>query len=676
LGGACNATQPAQGNIQLPVEVVGLNGTTRSVSFNVPQAANLGGAMHLSMTIHGLHYQTQASVQLNNSAWTPINSSTVTLLGLANVFGGIGGGYHTFQMTMPLPSGAITTGANTIGFRFNGTDGRASGFRVLDFNVQDSSGNSLLPSSAFTWDDPNTWKAPSSLASDIAGGKTLWNTAALTVPTSTGPKPIVAHCADCHAQDGRDLKYFNYSNNSIHARAMFHGLTGQQGDQIASYIRSLDVPNPGRPWNPPYQPGPGLDSLPVADWSAGAGINAVLQHDADMLPYLMPSGSTADWSPGTPSTPALLSAREMPIVMQLPDWNMWLPTVAPVDAFGSGFLSSQDYTNYQTIRARLVPNDPTSYANNKEKMALWNVYDRNFYNSMRKPWTDPAWNDPHYVASLLGERMWNMVKMWEVNQEFGLEGMAQIVFGPLADSRAWYSGEPFFASPNMLQVPPSAFGNGLENTVDYLSLVWYHLQLVLNYSNNRGSTGQIQSIDWPYSTSYVNRLGALDTPNTNTGLLMTLWLIKGLQASENGDGPEFGSSGWSPNVNNASKLVEYGIWHLDIAQSDKIAIMEAYLRLWLAKVTSFTAAQFYNGNWASPTQIPDPIGVDTQGNNTPGFGDYVVYMIPYYAYEGVNPTLLGQIVTWAKTVWPLYTKWNTILNASCTSGSGGVKCWW
>ena len=28
-------------------------------------------------------------------------------------------------------------------------------------------------------------------------------------------KPILAHCSDCHAQDGRDLKYFNYSNNSI-----------------------------------------------------------------------------------------------------------------------------------------------------------------------------------------------------------------------------------------------------------------------------------------------------------------------------------------------------------------------------------------------------------------------------------------------------------------------------
>src|SRR5207249_8229093 len=41
-------------------------------------------------------------------------------------------------------------------------------------------------------------------------------------------------------------------------RSMFHGLSEQQGELVASYIRSLPVPNPGRPWNPPYQPGPGL----------------------------------------------------------------------------------------------------------------------------------------------------------------------------------------------------------------------------------------------------------------------------------------------------------------------------------------------------------------------------------------------------------------------------------
>jgi len=33
---------------------------------------------------------------------------TVTLLGLANAYGGIGGGFHTLQMTMNLPAGVVT----------------------------------------------------------------------------------------------------------------------------------------------------------------------------------------------------------------------------------------------------------------------------------------------------------------------------------------------------------------------------------------------------------------------------------------------------------------------------------------------------------------------------------------------------------------------------------------
>ena len=63
-----------------------------------------------------------------------ISTASVTLLGLANAYGGIGGGFHTLQMTMNLPAGAVTTGTNTISFRFNGTDGVDE--RIPGFGVQ------------------------------------------------------------------------------------------------------------------------------------------------------------------------------------------------------------------------------------------------------------------------------------------------------------------------------------------------------------------------------------------------------------------------------------------------------------------------------------------------------------------------------------------------------------
>src|SRR5208337_3494006 len=162
-------------------------------------------------------------------------------------------------------------------------------------------------------------------AADIQAGQTLWQTANLTSP---GFGAMQAKCGSCHTQDGRDLKYFNYSNLSIQTRAMFHGLTAQQGNQIASYIRSLNVPTStyARPWNPPYQPGPGMDSRPVSDWAAGAGLDAVLDNDADTLNYVLPGGSTANIAGN-----AYLNQREIPIVLQLRDWNHWLPIIHPID---------------------------------------------------------------------------------------------------------------------------------------------------------------------------------------------------------------------------------------------------------------------------------------------------------------------------------------------------------
>src|SRR5262249_36795865 len=193
-------------------------------------------------------------------------------------------------------------------------------------------------------DDPNSWKPPLTDPASLSAGRQLWQNGPLTANSFPNAGPIRAHCADCHARDGRDLKYFSYSNESIVARSRFHGLSELQGRQIASYIRSLTAPSPGRPWNPPYQPGPGLDAQPAANWAAGAGIGWVLENDSATLPSLFPPSAA-------PTMPALLpritrdafrpdgnlNPREIPIAFQLPDWNHWLPQIHPLDAWGPSF---------------------------------------------------------------------------------------------------------------------------------------------------------------------------------------------------------------------------------------------------------------------------------------------------------------------------------------------------
>jgi hypothetical protein len=415
---------------------------------------------------------------------------------------------------------------------------------------------------------------------------------------------------------------------------MFHGLTSQQGDQIASYIRSLNTPAPAgaRPWNPPYQPGAGMDSKPVSEWAAGAGLNAVLDQDSEMLPYLMPNGSTAKWEWN-----AYLNAREIPLSLQLPDWNRWLPTVHPLDAWGDSFTSSPLYSMYLRMRTTLRWQDSAVYSYMKSQNQF-GLTDEDFLIPRTLPQDDPAWNDRTYVAKIYSIRLWEVVKLWEINQEFGLEGLARSVFGPQAADRAWYTNKLFFVSPFMTKIPrPSpGIGNGLKVTFTYLSFIWYQVQMLLNDGN--GTAAGTWPIDWPYAMGYPVQDLTWDadssTPRTGTAGLLTLWLVKALQAT--------GSQ--SPR-----DLVAFpttvSAW-TEVSTAQKLQSMNGYSQAWLKR------------NQLSPTFVVSDL----------------VFALPQLRYQGVDSGLLTQISTWAQGMWPTYD-WNSILNAPCyLYNLGEVKC--
>ena len=666
-----SASPSPAGTILLPVEVMGSAGTTVPVSFNIASGANLSGQQQLWLQVHGLKYETEASVQANGGAWIPINTSTVTFQDQAGLYGGIGGGFATLKVTLTLPAGSITSGTNTLNFRFNGSDGITSGFRVINLNVLAADGSQLIPSTSFTSDDPATWQPPLNTTADIQAGQTLWKTASLTTPNG----PILAHCSDCHTQDGRDLKYFNYSNLSIRARGMFHGLSQQQSDQIASYIRSLNVPAPSsaRPWNPPYQPGPGLDSQPVQNWSAGAGVDAVLGSESDMVSHLMPGGSTAGWLPT-----ASLNQRELPVAMQLLDWNRWLPTTHPMDSLGTAFTSGQLMSMYQQIRSVLTYQNPTSYKAAAAIMDYWIANQLTFQGQVLKGQTDPAWTNPAYTRAAYSLGLWAAVKFWEINQEFGLEAIPQAVWGPNADVRAWYKNPLFFVSPNMMHIPSSAagLGNGQPVMFTYLSMMWYQTELIVNDGNGTGPTAE----DFPYVYNFIGAMGygaSGASPQSHNGpghaALMLEWLIKALQASQFVGGPDLGSAGWQPSFNAPYVMATFPnsptLWN-GFSPSQQSSMINGYLNIWFAKIKSFTPQQFYTGGWASPTEVIN------DGTPQGSIGDGMANSLFNFLYLGADPNLVSQIGAWAQTVWPTFN-WQSVAAPSCSlsiASGGWVTC--
>ena len=385
--------------IVLPIEVLGPQGTEKTIEFDVADAS---GITHLYLQCNSCGYRNnaldsdpnkvKASVSVNGGnsialkAYTGgggrVGNGGIEFLGPEAKYGGIGGGMRSVEFIVPVDG--IVNGRNVVSFVHQNPGSPSIGYRIIKFNlVRDQNPDNLvLPATAFADDDPSTWTKPLSSEDDIEQGRILWTKRnhlydeGLDFLDGQGngqgfkDGQMKASCADCHAVDGRDLAYFNFSNYSIIERSKFHRLSELQGKQIASYIRSRDVPvvKQARPWNPPYQPGPGLDSKPVYEWAAGAGIDAVLRKDADMEPYLFPNGTSSEAVKAQVDRLSTLNMRELPVALQMPDWNSWLPIVHPSDAFDESrsVISADDRGRnvgkpYYTYLYEQVLNDPSAY---------------------------------------------------------------------------------------------------------------------------------------------------------------------------------------------------------------------------------------------------------------------------------------------------------------------------
>ncbi|HVI56016.1 MAG TPA: hypothetical protein VM621_13315 [Luteibacter sp.] len=287
-------------------------------------------------------------------AWTDITDANVTLPDAERIHGGINGGFYTTHITVPLDAATrarlvALPASNRIQFRFNGTDGESNGFRIVDLQLRDEGGKQRDSQGVVRVDPKLERTAGAVYTADVDTGRALWYGRDSNKKSSIVDRTIHAACAQCHADNGRDLEYFNYSNNAIVARGRFHGLSDTQARQIVAYLRySLrDVPFAAlaRPWNPPYQPGPGMDCTGPAceiDWAAGAGIDAVLDTASEAMQALFqkPIGGslslTQDDIDRVMDPHTTLNVRETRIPMQFPDWDAWLPTIHPDDIWADG----------------------------------------------------------------------------------------------------------------------------------------------------------------------------------------------------------------------------------------------------------------------------------------------------------------------------------------------------
>jgi hypothetical protein len=379
-------TVSSSAGLTLPLEVLGDGSPARPViaeaQLSLP-TDKLGSAAQLWFQCHRCGFYSapefeatstlptkiKASVRIlggdgddSNAPWIDVTDANVKLADDERLHGGLNGGFYTTRITLPLDAAAkarlvALPRTNRIQFRFNGTDGESNGYRILNLQLQDG-GAAQVDSTVVQRFDPLSERGVTGIAAaDVAAGKALWYAQGKLAKSTIVSRKLQAACASCHAEDARDLQYFNYSNNSIVQRSRFHGLSETEGKQIAAFIRSslqnVAYVDKARPWNPPYQPGPGLDcdtAECATRWAAGAGLEAVLNTPAQAVnalfgkPLNAPLALTQADIDKVMNPNATMNVRETAIAMQFPDWNAWLPTIHPLDVWptqadGSGFVN-------------------------------------------------------------------------------------------------------------------------------------------------------------------------------------------------------------------------------------------------------------------------------------------------------------------------------------------------
>jgi hypothetical protein len=632
--------------IEVPIEVLGDEGLTISSSFTIDQEQlnKINSTNNLYLRANNLGYEGKASVQVNGGSWISLTNSSVKIYSPEKERGGMtNGGYNTIRFTVSISN--FQVGVNTITLRFNYSDGISNGYRVIDLDVLDAASERILKNSSyyvlpgtttrdyetsyFIKDAPEDWKSPYYTETDgepddffdkVFQGRNLWYYGRNGAPNVEGDpllnnylpttekgfwygytnlssgKEIKAKCTSCHLQDGRDLEIFSYSNKSIIERSKFHDLTEEEGKLIATYIRSLSEEDPtsgsigryGRPWNPPYQPGPQLAGKPIEQWAAGAGLDAVLEEDADMFPYLFPNGVSQEELYKVFDSAATSDRTEIPVAIQFPDWKHWLPIVHPMDAY-----IKDDYWNdtskkydpkkgYKKFRQYILDNLSTYQQQNITAQEAIDLMKANsaFHSEYRrfleeggsniKQWrtldgtaTSKIADDiPRELAAASLARLM-AVQYFEVMNEFNFQDKAhwftQFDEEDHPKPRQWFGD-----SYQVFEVPPhfqacvkseDANGNCLsfkgqgDATGKYDSTNWYHLQSIVN--GGEGMMQQNSPVDYNYQNMFILKA------SSSSGLYEPLRYYQTLNTMYR---TKTWSGGSGPNTSDGFRIRVMGPW--------------------------------------------------------------------------------------------------------------------
>jgi hypothetical protein len=407
--------------------------------------------------------------------------------------------------------------------------------------------------------------------------------------------------------------------------------------------------------------------------------------------------------------------HDVPIAIQLPDWNHWLPEVHPYDAFGkAAFDGYRQNRLYEYTRAQLLSktqqqitqwyqesiNSETGKINPKGYFAFreWYATDNmpagfgdliRLYppinrveggNANDRSKDTPNLENSKKIYSLA---LWRMVKNFELQEEFNLTAMGAEVgsipkqYGfdaKYAQPRAWVGAERtvFDSSPFLLNLHEksgttgSASGNNPFNFF-YLSNSWYQLQMILNPGHREGWGHRV--IDWGYAYNFLREF------DRSTGYAQNgrnvVWAIKGMDEADNDRGPNR-PKGWSfrrASLVNSLGLNDSRVWDkfwVNTPTPQARQVLSTLHQVWLEKSASWLPAQYWyedivskkplyyeeDGGWF---EAPDFVlgSYPPQGeNDRSGAENMQIALRALADKRALPPALINGYAAWAQSIWP------------------------
>jgi hypothetical protein len=324
-----------------------------------------------------------------------------------------------------------------------------------------------------------------------------------------------------------------------------------------------------------------MQSRAAAELAAGAGLDWVLDDDSKTLRSLFQVHDGSAVLAAVFAPDGELKLREIPIALQMPDWNHWLPQVHPLDAWGDRFAGSEFNRMYAVLNTGPKAKSPADAAS---FFAKWLKARARFLDPPKMG--DAARWSPTLAQSLYATLLWQLVKTWEISHINGLEGSG--------GDMVWSNVVAADTAPATVNIPDSANGMGGSGlTNEYFNNAWYELQMLLN---NGGHQHRGRGpVDWVYMAGHERELERWSTVPEPGRVLVTV--IAAMQSTAQEIGPQDKAKGWQPDQTIDPRMMVAPEWRETFAglpAAERRAITQAWLSAWLEKCTSYPLAMYFH----------------------------------------------------------------------------------